>query len=363
MKETAPVYVTKSFAPPEEDFQKYVHRIFESLQFTNNGSLLLELTEKLRVFLGVRHLQFVTNGTLAIQLALRELDITEGEIITTPFTYVATTSAILWEHCEPVYVDIDPRTLCLDPNQIEAAITPKTKAILPVHVFGIPCDVDAIGEIGRQHGIPVVYDASHAFGCVYKGKSLLDYGDISTCSFHATKLFHTIEGGCVICQDEAVYSKIHLAKQFGHRYDDHFQLGINAKASEFQAAMGLCNLPYVPEIIADRKRSVEHYDAELGGRLRRPEIPTDAEYNYAYYPVIFPSEETLLRVYDALETENIHFRRYFYPSLNTLPYLPRKQSCPISEDISLRIACLPLYYGMRSEDIRGIATLINTELG
>ncbi|MDO4574084.1 MAG: DegT/DnrJ/EryC1/StrS family aminotransferase [Planctomycetia bacterium] len=354
--------MTRSFAPPEEDFQKYVHHIFESSQFTNNGPLLQELNEELRAFLGVRYLQFVTNGTLAIQLALRELGITEGEVITTPFTYVATTSAILWEHCEPVYVDIDPQTLCMDPNLIEAAITPQTKAILPVHVFGIPCDVDAIADIGRRYGIPVIYDAAHAFGCVYRGKSLLDYGDVSTCSFHATKLFHTIEGGCIICQDEAVSSKIHLAKQFGHSYDDHFQLGINAKASEFQAAMGLCNLPYVPRIIADRKRSVELYDAELSGRLKRPEIPAGTEYNYAYYPVIFPSEEALLRANDALEAENIHFRRYFYPSLNTLPYLSRKPHCPISEDLSRRIACLPLYYGMRSEDIRRIAALICAEV-
>lgn len=352
-----PVYVTKSFTPPEEAFQGYVHRIFATSQFTNNGPLLQELTEKLRDFLGVKYLQFVTNGTLAIQLALRELGITEGEVITTPFTYVATTSAILWEHCEPVYVDIDPRTLCIDPNKIEAAITPRTRAILPVHVFGIPCDVEAIAEIGRRHGIPVIYDAAHGFGCVYKGKSLLDYGDASTCSFHATKLFHTIEGGCIICHDESVNRKVHFAKQFGHSYDEHVQLGINAKASEFQAAMGLCNLPCVPEIIADRKRNVLLYDELLAGFLQRPEIPAGTEYNYAYYPVIFPSEDALLRAGVALEVENIHFRRYFYPSLDTLPYLTKKQSCPLSDDIARRIACLPLFYGLEEETVGKVASL------
>lgn len=351
MKAQEPIFVTKSFSPPQDEYQRYVAQILSTCQFTNNGPLLRELEEKLCAFIDVENLQFVTNGTVAIQLALRGLGITEGEIITTPFTYVATTSAILWERCTPVYVDIDPQTLCIDPNKIEAAITPRTRAILAVHVFGIPCDVDALADIGQRYGLPVIYDAAHAFGCKFKGRDLLSYGDVSTCSFHATKLFHTIEGGCVICRDTEVHKRVDLVKRFGHNGDEHFCLGINAKASEFQAAMGLCNLPYVPEIIADRRRSVELYDSLLGDRLVRPTIPAGTEYNYSYYPALFPSEEALLTAKAALEEQNIHFRRYFYPSLNTLPYLPTRQACPISEDVAVRIACLPLYYGMNSEII------------
>ena len=356
--DSEPIFVTKSFSPPPDEFQRYAAQILASSQFTNNGPLLRELEGKLREFVGVENLQFVTNGTVAIQLALRGLGITEGEIITTPFSYVATTSAILWERCTPVYVDIDPKTLCIDPNKIEAAITPKTRAILAVHVFGIPCDVDALADIGKRYGLPVVYDAAHAFGCEYKGRSLLSYGDVSTCSFHATKLFHTIEGGAVICRDAEVHKRVDLAKRFGHTGDNHICLGINAKASEFQAAMGLCNLPHVPEIIANRRRSVELYDSFLGNVVTRPTIPANTVYNYAYYPVLFDSEQTLLTVKAALEAQNIHIRRYFYPSLNTLPYLPKRQPCPISEDVTLRIACLPLFYGISQNIIKQIGDII-----
>lgn len=352
------INVTRSYSPPAEEYQQYVSKILETSVFTNNGPYLQKLETELKDYLNVPHLQFVTNGTVAIQLALRALGITEGEIITTPFSYVATTSAILWERCSPVYVDIEPNSFCINPELIESAITPKTKAILAVHVFGIPCNTEAIADIGNKHGIPVIYDAAHAFGCVYKGKSLLSYGDVSTCSFHATKLFHTIEGGAVICRDEAVHKRADLAKRFGHTGDNHICLGINAKASEFQAAMGLCNLPHVPEIIADRRRSVELYDSLLGNIVTRPTIPADTVYNYAYYPVLFDSEQTLLSVKAALEAENVYLRRYFYPSLNTLPYLPTRQSCPISEDVSLRIACLPLYFRMEDNLINDICAVI-----
>lgn len=348
------IFVTKSFTPPEEEYQKYVHRIFESSQFTNNGPLLKELEKQLKEYLCVEHLQFVTNGTAALQLALRGLGITQGDIITTPFSYVATTSAILWERCNPVFVDIDSNSLCLDPNKVEAAITPQTRAIMPVHVFGYPCDVEAIADIGKRHSIPVIYDAAHAFGCRYKGRSLLDYGDIATCSFHATKLFHTVEGGAVICHDDNINRIIDLAKRFGHHGDEHFQLGINAKASEFQAAMGLTNLPYLDKIIQNRKKAVNQYNALLDNTVWHPETPADLDYNYAYYPVIFKSEEELLKAQAKLEEDNIYLRRYFYPSLNTLPYLPTRQSCPISEDICPRIACLPLFYGIENSIIKRI---------
>ncbi|MBR0237056.1 MAG: DegT/DnrJ/EryC1/StrS family aminotransferase [Thermoguttaceae bacterium] len=352
------INVTRSYSPPAEEYQQYVSKILETSVFTNNGPYLQKLEKELKDYLNVPYLQFVTNGTVAIQLALRALGITEGEIITTPFSYVATTSAILWERCSPVYVDIEPNSFCINPELIESAITPKTRAILAVHVFGIPCNTEAIADIGNKHGIPVIYDAAHAFGCVYKGKSLLSYGDVSTCSFHATKLFHTIEGGAVICRDEAVHKRADLAKRFGHNGDDHYCLGINAKASELQAAMGLCNLPHVKEIIADRKKSVELYDSLFQGKFQRPILPEGLEYNYSYYPVVFKSEEELLQVKETLESENIFIRRYFYPTLNKLPYLDKYYPCPVSEDVSNRIACLPLYYGLEKDVISKIVSLI-----
>lgn len=355
MNHSEPIFVTKSFTPPESEFQSYVHRIFETSYFTNNGPLLKELERQICAFLNLDSCCFVTNGTLAIQLALRALGITEGEIITTPFSYVATTSAILWERCTPVFVDMDPRTLCIDPNRIEAAVTPKTRAILPVHVFGGACDVAALADISKRYGIPVVYDAAHAFGSELDGKSLLSYGEMATCSFHATKLFHTIEGGCVVSHDPEIQRKLDLLRRFGHNNDEYIQLGINAKASEFQAAMGLANLPHVPEIIADRRRSSLLYDELLAGVVERPTLPKGLTYNYAYYPVLFRTESELLRVQAVLEAKNIHIRRYFYPSLNTLPYLPPPQfSCPQSETISSRIACLPLFYRMEERIVKKI---------
>ncbi len=308
--------------------------------------------------MGVKNFHFVTNGTLALQLSLRALDITEGEIITTPFSYVATTSAILWERCQPVYVDIDQKTLNIDPSKIEAAITKKTKAIVAVHVFGNPCDIEAIEKIAKRHSLKVIYDAAHAFGVTHKGRSILNYGDISICSFHATKLFHTIEGGCLVAKDEDIYNKIELLKRFGHNGDEHIQLGINAKASEFQAAMGLSNLKYVADIIRERERLTNLYDQYLDGSIIKPKGSTRVKYNYGYYPVIFNNTEKLEMVMEKLNSVNIFPRRYFSPSLNKLPYLKVKDRCPVSEDIADRILCLPLYVGLDNVTIRKICEVI-----
>lgn len=353
------IYVTKTFLPPQSEYQEYLNQIWARAYVTNQGPLLHEFEAKVSSYLGVDNFHFVSNGTLALQIALRAFDITEGEVITTPFSYVATTSTILWERCTPVFVDIDPDTLNIDPAKIEAAITPRTKAIMPVHVFGNPCDVEAIEAIAKKHDLKVIYDAAHAFGVKYKGKSLFDYGDISTGSFHATKLFHTIEGGCIIAKDKAVSDRVELIKRFGHNGDEHLMLGINAKASEFQAAMGLCNLNHIDEIIRARKKVVSLYDQLLDTNLGKQKISDDATYNYAYYPVIFKSEDRLLDVFGRLNKLNIFPRRYFYPSLNTLPYLNDAQSCPVSEDISKRIACLPLYVGLENTVIHKICEEIN----
>lgn len=310
-------------------------------------------------YLDVRNLHFVSNGTMALQLALRALDITDGEVITTPFSYVATTSAILWERCMPVFVDIDPQTFCIDVDKIEASITDKTRAIMAVHVFGNPCDIETIDAIAKRHKLKVIYDSAHAFGTSYRGKSLLGYGDISIGSFHATKLFHTIEGGCVVARDKAVSEKVELMKRFGHNYSEHVTLGINAKASEFQAAMGLCNLKYIQEIIQGRKVVSALYDSLLeNSDIQRLAIREDTQHNYSYYPVVMSSEIDLLDAVRALGEHNIFPRRYFYPSLNTLPYLKKTQPCPVSEDISRRVMCLPLYPDLKEQAVRTICHII-----
>lgn len=352
------INVTKAFLPPIEEYQKYLAQIWERNHLTNQGPLLLDFESKVSSRLGVTNLHFVTNGTLALQVALKALDITDGEIITTPFSYVATASSILWERCTPVFVDINPDTLCIDTDKIEAAITENTKAILPVHVFGIPSDVEKIDAIANENNLKVIYDGAHAFGVQYKGKSLLSYGDISICSFHATKLFHTIEGGAIIVKDQQVSEKVELIKRFGHQGDDHKMLGINAKASEFQAAMGLCNLQYIDELIQKRKAVSSLYDSLLGDNFKKPTIPQDIVYNYSYYPVILENEERALQIIEELAVHDIHPRRYFYPSLNTLPYITGANACPISEDISSRILCLPLYADLEEDIVRKICEVI-----
>ena len=358
------INVTKVFLPPLEEYEAYLKGIWERGYLTNQGPLLKEFEKKTEGYLGVDNFHFVANGTLALQVAIRALGITEGEIITTPFSYVATTSAILWERCKPIYVDINPETFCIDVNKIEAAITKDTKAILAVHVFGNPCDVEKIQQIATKHKLKVIYDAAHAFAVEYSGQSLLSFGDISTCSFHSTKLFHTIEGGGIIVNDESFDEKVELTKRFGHDGDEHYMLGMNAKASEFQAAMGLCNLKYIQENIGKRTKVFNLYMKLLSGSsLQLPNIIGATKYNYAYYPVVFKTEEQLLETTKALNSSNIFPRRYFYPSLNTLPYLEDKQVCLISEKIAPRIMCLPLYVDLEEEKVRQICNIIkNNEI-
>ena len=217
------IYVTKSFLPPKDEYTKYIDEIYQNGQLTNEGPLAQKLTSKISEYLGVKSCQYVTNGTIALQLALSSLDIKAGEVITTPFSYVATISSILWERCKPVFVDIEQNNFTIDANKIEQAITPNTKAIMAVHVFGYACNIDKIQEVADKYNLKVIYDAAHAFGSKYKGKSLCGYGDISTCSFHATKLFHTVEGGACICKDREVDKKLYLAKKFGHIADDYWK--------------------------------------------------------------------------------------------------------------------------------------------
>lgn len=357
------INVTKSFLPPMEEYQEIIKGIWENTWLTNNGPLVRKLESRIKEYLNVENFLYVSNGTIALQIALKALEL-KGEIITTPFSYCATTTSILWENLQPVFVDIEPVTFNINADLIEAAITDKTSAILATHVYGRPCDVEKIEEIAKKHNLKVIYDGAHCFGAIYKGKSLLSYGDVTTCSFHATKVFHTIEGGCVICNDADLNKKMEFYRSFGHKNDDYFMMGINAKNSEFHAAMGICNLPKVDDIIENRKTISEKYDVLLNwNKLERPSnnIP-DFIYNYAYYPVILESEEILLNVTEALKVEEITPRRYFYPSLNQLPYLDFYNPCPVSESYSSRALSLPLYYDLPLADVEKITSIINQNL-
>ena len=352
------INVTRSFMPPIEEYEKYIKKIWDSRYLTNEGPLLQELKDKMEKYLGVDYANMINNGTTALELAIKALDIENGEIITTPFSFVATTSSILWERCTPVFVDIDRDTLCIDVIKIEQAITHKTKAIMAVHVFGYPCDVDKIQEIAKKHNLKVIYDGAHAFGSKYKGKSLLGYGDITTCSFHATKLFHTIEGGACFTKNEELNQKIQMLKTFGAKNKKYEIIGTNAKMNEFNAAMGLANLTYINEIIEERKEISELYDKELQGYVERPKAREKLEYNYIYYPIILKDEAKTLKIIEKLNEKDIYPRRYFYPSINTMEFIKNKVKCPISEDISKRILCLPLYNGIKKEEIEQICEII-----
>lgn len=354
--------VTKSFLPPIEDYIKYLNKIWESNQLTNNGPLVKELETELKDYLDVKHLFFVSNGTIAEQIAIKALDL-HGEVITTPFSYVATTSSIVWEGCQPVFVDIEPQTLCIDPVLIEAAITPRTSAIVATHVYGIPCAVEKIQAIAEKHHLKVIYDAAHTFGVEFQGRSLVSYGDISTLSFHATKIFHTVEGGAIITDNDDLAHRISYMRNFGHNGQEAFWgLGINGKNSEFHAAMGLCNLPHIEGIISARRQVSSWYDELLAGSgLTRPIMPEGTDYNFAYYPVLFPSESTLIEARDRLNEEGIFPRRYFFPSLSELPYT-RLGKAPITADVSKKVSCLPLYAELTCREVAMITSIIKLKL-
>lgn len=352
------INVTRPFLPPIEEYQKYLQEIWKREWLTNNGPLVNELELKLKEYLDVPHLLYMSNGTIALQIAIKALGL-KGGIITTPFSYVATTSSIVWEGCRPVFVDIDAQSLNIDPDKIEEAITKNTSAILATHVFGNPCDIEKIQAIATRHSLPVIYDAAHCFGTRYKGKSVFHFGTISTASFHATKLYHTVEGGAVFTSSSELLKKMAFMRNFGHNGPENFaEVGINGKNSEFHAAMGLVNLQYVHQIINRRKLLTEYYNQKLDRlNLERPKVGVEVEYNYAYYPVLFPDKQNLLLVIQQLELNKIFPRRYFYPPLTSLSYLNKKEM-PITSSVTDRILCLPLYYDLSIEEIDFIARVI-----
>lgn len=356
------INVTKTFLPPIEEYNKQLQRAWNNQWLTNRGELVLELEEKLKDYLSVSNIIATNNGTIPLQIALKLLG-KQGEIITTPFSYVATTAAIVWENCIPVFVDIDPEYLTIDESKIEAVITDKTTAILATHVFGNPCNIEVIEKIAEKYNLKVIYDAAHAFGVTYKGKSIFDFGDISTCSFHATKLFHTGEGGAMFTKDVELHNKLFYSHNFGHNGPTAFHgLGINGKMSELQAAMGLAVLSYMEKIIGERKKVIDFYNENLNlSKVKILKIRDHTNWNYSYYPVIFETEDQLLQVQKVLNENRIFPRRYFYPSLNTIDYT-NGISMPISESIASCILCLPLYIGLPESDVSKITALINTKI-
>lgn len=351
------INVSKPFLPSIDEYEEYLKRIWKISHVTNQGPLVAELEKELTEYLQVPFLHFVSSGTMALEIAIKACDL-GGEIITTAFSHISTANAILWANCQPVFVDINPTDFCIDPDKIERAITGKTSAILATHVFGNPCDVLKIDRIAKKHNLKVIYDAAHAFDVKINGQSIFNYGDVSAVSFHATKIFHTIEGGAVITGHADIAEKFRLISNFGLENGDPKILGINGKNCEFHAAMGLCTLHRVPGFIKKRKLLTETYNEQLSVlNLQYPQRPHNIDYNYAYFPVVFPSEELALSVFAALERNEVNARRYFYPSLNNLPFY-KHYFCPISDDIAQRILCLPLYVDLTAKEVQFITEII-----
>jgi len=356
------INVTKTYLPSKEKYQKYVDEIYENGWLTNYGPLVQRLEKRLAEYLGVKNIVLVANGTVALEIAYRTLDL-KGSVITTPFSFIATTSSLVTNNLSPIFADIDENTFNLYPKNIEKLITPNTSAILPVHVFGNACKVEEIEEIANKYNLKVVYDAAHAFDIKYKDQSVLNYGDISTLSFHATKLFHTIEGGALIINDDKLAQKARYLINFGIKNQEEIpHLGTNAKMNEFEAAMGLCVLDDIEEIKDKRKVILELYRKELDGLVAFQEQNKNATENYSYFSIIFKSEEDLLKIQKVLNEDDIFPRRYFYPSLDTLEYIEPKQNMPISRDISKRILCLPIYVDFERDAQQLIIDVIKKNL-
>jgi dTDP-4-amino-4,6-dideoxygalactose transaminase len=357
--------VTKPYLPSREKLDSYIDGIYERNWLTNNGPLVQELTSRLEEYLEVENLLLVSNGTLALQIAYRALGVSDvnrdnkPEAITTPFTFIATASSLKWEGVRPVFADIDPDTWCLDPANIEAAITPNTRAIVPVHVFGNACDVDAIGAIADKNNLKVIYDAAHAFGVKYKEESLLKYGDAATLSFHATKLFHSVEGGAIVFKRKEDLERAKKIINFGMASPEAIEeLGINAKMNELQAAMGLCVLDEMDDNLIGREKTWLLYEKKLGKNIQLQLKDKTLGYNYSYFPVLFESEARVLVVEATLQENGVQARRYFHPSLDSLVCLEGQDYQPVSNDIASRILCLPLYSSISPENISKIVNLL-----
>jgi dTDP-4-amino-4,6-dideoxy-D-glucose transaminase len=362
-----PIFVTRPDLPPLSEFIPYLEQIWENKWLTNNGPFHQQLEEALCSYLGVEHLSLFTNGTIALVTALQTLRIT-NEVITTPFSFVATAHSLIWNGLTPVFVDIDPVTCNLDPDKIEQAITPRTTAIMPVHCYGTPCNVERIQKIADTYGLKVIYDAAHTFGVKYKGESLLRHGDLSVLSFHATKVYNTFEGGAIVCPDAKTKQRVDYLKNFG--FADEVTVmapGINGKMSEINAAFGLLQLNYVDAAIARRGEIDDLYRAGLDaikGLTCLPKPPF-TEHSFSYFPVLVGKDYPLSRdgLYNKLKEQNIHARRYFYPLISDMPMyrgLPsaNQANLPVAEEISQQVLCLPIYPDLQRSEIEQIVRCI-----
>lgn len=365
---TKTTYVTEPFLPPLDEYLPYLEKIWENKRLTNNGPFHKQFEDALCDYLGVEHLALFTSGTLALVTALQALRIT-GEVITTPYSFVATAHSLLWNNIKPVFVDVDPVTCNLDANRIEAAITPNTTAILPVHCYGNPCEAERIQEIADIYGLKVIYDAAHAFGVKYKGESLLRHGDMSILSFHATKVFNTFEGGAIVCPDAKIKQRIDYLKNFGFANEVTVMApGINGKMSEIQASFGLLQLEYFDRVIARRKEIDHSYRkafANLKGITLLPE-PDDTVRNFAYIPILVGPDYPVSRdaLYQKLKDNNIFPRRYFYPLISSMPMyrgLPSadKASLSVANRIADQVLCLPIYPDLADEVVATIISIVS----
>jgi dTDP-4-amino-4,6-dideoxygalactose transaminase len=365
---TEKILVTQPLLPPLEEFTPYLEKIWESKWLTNNGQFHQQLEQALCEYLGVKHISLFSNGTLALITALQALRIT-GEVITTPFSFVATTHALWWNNIKPVFADIEPHTYNLDPEKVEAAITPNTTAIMPVHVYGNPCNLEAFQQIADTYNLKLIYDAAHAFGVEVNGQSVLNFGDLSILSFHATKVFNTFEGGAIVCHDEKMKRHIDDLKNFGFRGETTvIAPGINAKMNELQAAFGLLQLKYIDEAREKRKQIAETYREELAGIKGihcLNDLP-DTKHAYSYFPILVEEQEYGMsrdELYAKLKENNIFSRRYFYPLISNFPTYrgltsANKDNLPAANDIAEKVLCLPIHPQLEKATIKRIVELI-----
>lgn len=363
-----PLYVTQPNLPPLEAFIPYLQDIWASKQLTNGGPMHQALEDALCDYLGVAHISLFNNGTVALMIALKALGL-KGEVITTPYTFVATAHSLLWNNLRPVFVDVDPDTFNLDPAKIEAAITSETSAILPVHCYGIPCDTQAIQAIADRHDLKVIYDAAHAFGVRDERGSVLQHGDLSILSFHATKVFNTFEGGAIVCKDEKTKRLIDQLKNFGITDETTVsELGLNGKMAEINAAMGLLQLKHVDTALAERARIYARYQSAFAqsATLTLPSIPANLQWNHAYCPLLVGAGHPIKRdnLYEKLKAQGIHTRRYFYPLLSTFPMyqsMPSAQGhlLPAAQLLTEQVICLPIYPELQQAEQYRVIQAIN----
>ncbi len=355
--------ITKPFLPPKKEYEELIQGIWDRNWLTNFGPLSVELEEKISQYFNLPFTLLTSNGTIGLQMVLKSLP-KKGKIITTPFSYIATSSSIVWEDFEPVFADIDPQTLNIGPANIQSLLSEEVVGILPTHCFGNACDIEKIDAIAKQAGVPVFYDAAHCFGTKYDGKSIFEFGTASVTSFHATKLFHTIEGGAIFTADSHLQSSLTYMRNFGHHGPERIAaLGINGKSSEFHAAMGLVNLRYIEKILESRESQYKLYlDLVKGLPIETQKIQEKCEINFSYFPIIFENEERTKAAEASLIANDIFPRRYFFPSLSTLPYVKERYACPTSEDLSKRILCLPMFFGMEGSIQERVIEIIADEV-